>query len=717
MENNVNQKSRKRLLVISLAVFFMLLIIAISFIAKQFMGLNESVEYERAVFITQIAEQMKNNVMTSRENHVENTRNFSLILEEVRPETFEQVGSLFPDYTGSEAVNRLFFLSTDCELYGIDGVKQWTSLPYEGYFLDALFMEYTADFIRIGMNQEFMVYSASLPHPIEIDGREIGAVLFGWDSSEYRATLSSRLFEEKSSSLLVGREGNIAIYPEDEDSESYGYNIFTYLTDQGMDEENLEIIEKLLAGTKDETVLCEVDGNRWLFSSAHYSDEYRIFIMLPIQTTSAGTYENLYGLIGGVVVSFLILFLMVGTILLEVAIRQRINREKELQTEVLMKTAQTKNEFLAKMSHDIRTPLNGIIGMNYIASTKTPPECTEVSECLAKVDVAAKYLLGILNDILDMSKIESGELTLSREPFTLQELSDGIEPLVISQLEGKDVRFATHIREIWHGHYVGDELRLKQVLFNLLSNAVKFTKEGSVTLTIETTEIAGDRDKVVFSVRDTGKGMSEEFMEHIFTPFTQESNNIASTYGGSGLGLSIAKSFVELMGGVIAVESELGQGSVFTVTLPLDRAQQEEPEAVETQVAQRRYDFAGKRLLLCEDNDLNAEIAVMILGNFNLQVDRAENGKVGVQLFEQSDVGYYAMVLMDVRMPEMGGYEATRSIRALERADAKQVPICALSANAFSDDIKMSIEAGMNDHLAKPLNVEQLTELLKKYLG
>lgn len=717
MKNNGNQKTRGRILLTSMVVLFICLILAITFIVRQFMGLNASVEYERTVFISQIAEQMKNNVMASRKNHLENTRNFAAVLDETEPENFGEVGSLFPNYMDNESVNRLFFLSSECELYGIDGVKQWASLPYDDYFLDVLSSEYTSDFIRIGMNQEFMVYSVLLSDPVTIDGHEIAAILYGWDSSEYRATLSSRLFEEKSSSLLVGKSGNIAIYPEDEDSETYGYNIFSYLTKQGMREDSLEMIRELLAGTEDRTVLCEVNGSRWLFSSAYYSEQYSIFIMLPIQTTSAGTYQNLYGLIAGVVVSFLILFMIVGTILFSVAMRQRAQQERELQTVLLMKTAQAKNEFLAKMSHDIRTPLNGIIGMNYIASTKVAPECTEVVECLNKVDIAAKYLLGILNDILDMSKIESGELRLAANPFSLESLCDGIEPLVLSQIEGKDVHFIMDVPTHMDCDYIGDELRLKQILVNLLSNAVKFTKRGSVTLSIRIHPYAGGMDEVIFSVRDTGKGMTKEFMDHIFSPFTQENDSIAANYGGSGLGLSIVKSYVEMMGGTITVVSELEKGSEFTVTLLLEETKQERWETMEPQELKKDSSYTGKRLLLCEDNDLNAEIAEMILGEFHLNVDRAENGRMGVELFENSDLGYYSMIFMDVRMPEMDGYEATRAIRALDRPDAKLVPICALSANAFADDIRQSMEAGMNTHLAKPLDVTLLTEVLNKYLG
>lgn len=379
-----------------------------------------------------------------------------------------------------------------------------------------------------------------------------------------------------------------------------------------------------------------------------------------------------------------------------------------------MKTAQAKNEFLAKMSHDIRTPLNGIIGMNYIASTKVPASCTELASCLDQVNTSAKYLMGILNDILDMSKIESGKLRLSAEPFSLCSLRDEIRSLVLFQMTAKNIRFIVEAPDLEGCDYIGDALRLKQILINLLSNAVKFTDKGTVTLGIAVRPAGADTDEVTFSVRDTGKGMSKAFMDQVFTPFTQEDNSIAAVYGGSGLGLSIAKSFVDLMGGSIAVSSEPGVGSEFIVTLRLKKAAPAHLAAAGGEGGLSNYQ--GKRLLLCEDNDINAKITEVVLKNFNLQVDRAENGQAGAALFAQSPPGYYNMIFMDVRMPLMDGYEATRTIRALNRPDAKQVPICALSANAFSDDIMKSLEAGMNEHLAKPLEIPLLANVLEKYL-
>lgn len=696
-----------------LIIFFLLTVLSI---IKHFIGLNSNVELERSVFISQIAELMKDNVNASKKHNQQLTGVVAEVLVELQPETFHEVQRLFPDYSSIDAVNQLFFLSSECELYGIDGVKQWVSLPYDDYLLEAVSQADTTDFIRIGMNREFMVYSILLPAPITLDGHEISAVLYGWDSSEYRSTLSSKLFEENSSSILIGTDGNIAIYPEEE-SQSYGYNVFTYLTNQGMSTGDLENIQRLITGTEDTTVFCELDSGRWLFRVAYYNELYRILIMLPLQVTSAGTYKNLYILIANVATAMLILFLVVGGFLLFAARRQKLQREKELQTEFLIKSAQAKNEFLAKMSHDIRTPLNGIIGMNYIASTKLPGDCPELADCLKKVDISAKYLLGILNDILDMSKIESGNIELAAMPFSLEVLCEGIEPIVLTQMEGKNIRFTIDSATGFDYEYIGDELRVKQILMNLLSNAVKFTQVGSVTLEIKVRALDGEKDEVTFAVRDTGKGITGEFLDRIFSPFTQEDTGIAASYGGSGLGLSIAKYYTELMGGRISVISEPGQGSEFLVKLPLKKAAQTDAAREMPQVPDVVSDFSGKRALICEDNDLNAEIAAAILKHFGLQVDRAENGNVGAKMFQCSGQGCYDIIFMDVRMPVMDGYEATRAIRALDREDAKTVIICALSANAFSDDIAQSLAAGMNEHLAKPLEVAKLGLILNKYLG
>lgn len=721
MEDGSIQKKHRKTLAVILAALFVLLLFSFFFIVQSFFSLNTSVEYERSVFVSQIAEQMKNKIVSSRESHVASIHSIANVLYHTRPKTFEQLCTLLPQYTNGSTVNRLFFLSSDGNLYGIDGTKQWVSLAYDEDILNILSDEYTAKFIRIGMTQEFMIFPAPFQSPINIGGLEMSVLLYGWDSSEYRAALSTRLFEEKSSALLVSTDGSIAVYPETEgdeveNAETYGYNIFSYLSNQGMTEDNLSTVRDLIISTDDETVLCDVAGSRWLFSVAYYSEQYRIFIMLPIQNTSSGTYRNLYKLIAGVVASLLILITIAGTIILAAAIRQKNQREKELQTELLMKTAHAKNDFLAKMSHDIRTPLNGIMGMSYIAAQKLPQECTEVSDCLDKVAVSARYLLGILNDILDMSKIESGELKLSFNPFSMETLVSEVESLVLFQMGEKDINFIIDAPEPSGYDYLCDELRLKQILINLLSNAVKFTDHGNVTLTIRTAPVAKDFDKVTFCVRDTGRGMSEEFMEYLFTPFAQEDSTIAASYGGSGLGLSIVKSFVDMMSGTISVSSKLGEGSEFTITLTLKKV--EHAKSTDSLPADAKTSFrpAGKRILLCEDNDLNAEIVEIILGDFDIAVDRAENGKAGVEMFEHSEPGFYAMILMDVRMPLMDGYEATHIIRSLNHPDAGQIPICALSANAFSEDIKQSMSAGMNEHLAKPLDVAQLTRVLKKYL-
>lgn len=707
------QKSQIRLQVICFVILLVCLIMALLSIGKRFVGLNDSVEYERVVFISQIAKQIKENMVKSRNNHLELTRNMVNMLDEVSPQSFKEVRRMIPEYTGEEAVNQFFFLSSDCELFGVDGIKQWASLPYEEYILDAVLKEYTTDFIRIGMKQEFMVFSSRLSAPIMIDGHEIVAIMYGWDSSEYRTALSSSLFEEKSSSLLVGIDGNIVIYPENKDSESYGYNIFTYLEKQGMSSRELEIVKNMVVNTKDNTLLCDVKGSRWLFSVSQYSDTYYILVLLPIEMTSSGTYDNLYGLIISVGMTLLILFLFVGGVFLSIFWRRKEQRVKELQTELLMKTAQAKNDFLAKMSHDIRTPLNGIIGMNYIASTKIPPENIEIAECLQKVDVSAKYLLGILNNILDMSKIESGKMEIRQVEFSMDELLGSINSIVEIQAKEKGVSFVLSANNSLSSFYIGDGLRINQILMNLVSNALKFTdKGGHIDVNVEPIEKNGEKETIRFTVSDNGIGMTEAFMQHIFDPFTQDGSEIANQYGGSGLGLSIVKNLVGQMNGRVGVVSKKDVGSTFTVELPLKAAQRADNAAAQAAEQPDESRLAGMRILLAEDNELNRVIAREILQMFNVEVDEAVDGKNALEDFVSKPAGYYTAIITDIRMPVMDGYEMSDRIRHSDHPDAQSIPIFAMSANAFDDDVAAARSYGMNAYLKKPIDVDELKATL-----
>ena len=378
-----------------------------------------------------------------------------------------------------------------------------------------------------------------------------------------------------------------------------------------------------------------------------------------------------------------------------------------------------KQEFLSSMSHDIRTPMNAIIGMTSLALDNTD-DPKRVRDYLGKIALSSKHLLGLINDVLDISKIESGKMTLNVEPVSLREAMDSIVNIMQPQVTAKNQQFKVAAREILSENVRCDGVRLNQVLINLLGNAVKFTPEkGAVQLTVYQEALPEDASRVRthFLVSDTGIGMSKEYQKVIFESFSREDNTRVRKTEGSGLGMAITKCIVDAMGGTISVRSEQGRGSEFHVVLDLEKAAAPAASEAADGAAERMNDVVlkGRRILLAEDNELNWEVARELLSILELELDWAENGEICVEKFRNSPAGHYDAIIMDVRMPVMDGYEATAAIRGLERTDA-DIPIIAMTADAFSEDIQRCLERGMNDHLAKPIDIQAVTFKLKKYL-
>lgn len=380
-----------------------------------------------------------------------------------------------------------------------------------------------------------------------------------------------------------------------------------------------------------------------------------------------------------------------------------------------------KSDFLSRMSHDIRTPMNAIIGMASIAEANIG-DTVKTEDCIHKIQASANFLLALINDILDMSKIESGKMTINREPFDLCGLVKELEAIIDEQAREKGQRFSVLVPAHMESEYYGDSLRLNQILMNLLSNAVKYTFDGGqITLRINEDRKKGKKSVMRFEVEDNGIGMSEEFLEHIYEPFKQDGNTGEKRQEGTGLGLSITRNLVHLMGGSISISSEPGKGSLFTVELPFVQEEGNWPEASSEkkktdEPEKTKGGFVGKRLLIVEDNPLNLEIAEILFGMEGFDIEAEEDGESAVRRFSNSSEGYYDMILMDVRMPVMDGLEATKAIRKLDRPDAATIPILAMTANAFTEDVKATREAGMNGHLAKPLEMEVVLREIRKFI-
>lgn len=381
-----------------------------------------------------------------------------------------------------------------------------------------------------------------------------------------------------------------------------------------------------------------------------------------------------------------------------------------------------KSQFLARMSHEIRTPMNAIVGLTVLAGHHTD-EPEQIQEYLGKIETSSRVLLNIINDVLDMSAIESDKLRIAKRPFGLKEILNSITAVYHTQCRQKGITFEMNAGEIRHDRLIGDGLRLNQVLLNLISNAYKFTPEGGkITVTVKEAEVQEENAYYKFTVEDTGEGMTQEMLGRLFLPFEQEDAETAMKHGGSGLGLSIARNLVELMGGSISCQSQKGKGTIFTVSLPFEMEEngeefsgEELPAAAED--VEEGYDFRGKRVLLAEDTEMNADIAMELLALVNMNADHVWNGREAVEKFKASEPGTYAAILMDVQMPKMNGYEAAKEIRALSHPDASAVPIYAMTANAFTEDVSAALNAGMNGHIAKPIDTQLLYEILKKVTG
>ena len=376
--------------------------------------------------------------------------------------------------------------------------------------------------------------------------------------------------------------------------------------------------------------------------------------------------------------------------------------------------SQAKTDFLSRMSHEIRTPLNAIVGMTAIARNVVDHR-DRVLECLDKLETSNQYLISLINDILDMSRIESGKMELNVQPMDMEDFVRSLEGMMRPQAEQKGLRFIVENRCCQGLALVTDRLRLEQVLINIIGNAVKFTGEGGdVVFSITPEERCSGGQRLTFSVKDTGIGIASEALDSIFNAFEQAEKNTSVRYGGTGLGLAISSRLVQMMGGTLGVRSVLGEGSefYFTLTLPIGKLDGETPRSREPE----HHDFHGRRLLVVEDNLLNQEIAQSLLEMEGFLVETAENGQAALDAFGSHEPGYYDAVLMDIRMPVMDGIEATRRIRTMERPDSRTIPIIAMTANAFSEDVQESLDAGMNAHIAKPIDMEILKTVLSRAL-
>ncbi len=616
-------------------------------------------------------------------------------------------------------------------------------------------------------------------------------------------------------------------------------------------EQYISELQTAMDSKKDYSAMFTMDGERrQMYCSALPSSEWYLITILPYGTLN----ETIETLGRQTLIIFMGSCLLILLVLISIFLKYfQMNHKQFLELETARQEAdkanRSKSEFLSNMSHDIRTPMNAIVGMTAIAMTNIDDQ-VRVESCLKKIALSSKHLLGLINDVLDMSKIESGKMTLTSERVSLRDIMDSIVTIAQPQIKAKDQKFDIFIYNITSENVLCDSVRLNQVLINLLSNAIKFTPEGgSIEMSMHEQESPKGDDyvRILIKVKDTGIGMSEEFMAHIFDSFAREDSKRVQKTEGTGLGMAITKYIVDTMGGEIKVSSTQGVGTEFNVTLDFERVEEKEEDmilpdftmlvvdddqqlcestteslksigiradwtldgesavnivnqhhkqhndyhiilldlklpgmdGIETAKELRKqlgedvpillisaydysdiedeareagingflskplfkstlyyglkpfiiaseekqkskdkeFDLTGKRILIAEDNELNWEVASEMLQEFGLELEWANNGEICTEIFQKSPVGYYDAILMDVRMPVKDGYEATRIIRSMDRADAASIPIIAMTADAFSEDIRIAKASGMNEHMSKPIDFEKLNYILKKYLG
>lgn len=490
--------------------------------------------------------------------------------------------------------------------------------------------------------------------------------------------------------------------------------------------DSFEQLEDSLAYTAGESLEFEYEGRPYFVSMAPIeTPAWVVALIIPTEQMKSGSEHLLnvamFRIVLMSIIGILIAAIIVYCFISAVNLRVRTAEQKQLNA-ALKKAAEeansanlAKSEFLSHMSHDLRTPLNGIIGM--LERAEESSDITEeLQQCLSDIRSASNHLSALINDALDMSRLESDRITPAEKTFDLRTVMDACCSIAQSAARQHHVIFTYRCNGFQHPYLIGCDLYLRKLLINVLGNAVKFTDDGgSVTFEAEEISCEGETASFRFIIEDTGIGMDEGYSEHIFEPFWQERNRFRANYEGTGLGMSITKKLIDKMGGTIDIYSKLNEGSRFTIVLPFSVSQNAPAGYNDSEKPLPAASMKGMKVLLCEDNLINCNIAEHILKKAEADVIIAYNGEEAVKAFESSDIGSMDIILMDVMMPVMDGLEATMKIRSLCRPDAKSIPIIAMTANAFEEDIEKTLAAGMNEHLCKPISGKLLVSTLLKY--
>jgi len=695
--------SRLIYILVNLILAIVLMLGAFAF-GHSYRQLRLSVQDERADSVKQLASLITGKVSELRSIYVAEAKQLALTISHSGAGSLADISYLCDDG------KMMALVGEDGNYTALDGTSLVINDPE---ILAKLLAGSGSDtsFATVETKGDYWLFSAPMEN-IRIGGVSYIGVVLAVSAETYADAATITLYDHLGESLVVAEDGTIKLRPSDSAAKTSfgGYNLLKILERSSMTQEQQASLRNALANLQEYDVTFELDDVTWIIHSIPSDGGRNIVVAVPVSLTAQSTYR---GMSESLIYAAFVLAVLAALFLCNFAFVLRKNQQIQLETA----RAKSKSDFLDKMSHDIRTPLNAIVGMHELALQSIDNQDV-VRDCLTKAKKSDEYLVSVINDVLDMSRIESGRMVLASRRFSLTDLLENVIQIESSAADEKGLILKLETGSPIETDFIGDGQRLSQCLMNLVNNAVKFTPSGghvTVFCTADAAADAGKRSSVSISVKDDGVGMSEEFMQKLFKPFEQENSSMVSTTAGSGLGLSIVYELVTLMGGTVMAVSQKGKGSTFTIRISLETAEKAE-KAPAVSDAELREKMRGRHVLLVEDNAINRQILSLLLRNLALYVEEAENGKIAIEKYISSGPGTYSLIFMDIMMPVMGGLEAAAAIRKSERPDAETVPIIALSANAFEEDAKKSIDAGMQMHLAKPVDIEELKNVLVKYL-
>ena len=699
---NTGEDLLPRLRQITILLVFLLVSEFVIFVST-YRHLNQSIQNERIDSIEQMSTLITEKLLLLRQGYEDKIRQAALTITSNHVQSLERGRELLM------AFEQVYLLAEDGSCISLTGEKIVLSESEEIKKLKTS-DEVRTDFCTVQTKGDFWVFMAPFSN-VTIDNKEYFGIIMLVDSNTYAEIAATALYENQGASYVVNQLGVIELRPTESTANDCfgGYNLLHTLREKKVDEQQILALQRGLEQQHKVEFIAKLDGETWRIQSFPESEGSSIVIAVPISITARATFDGMRNVV-------IMIGLTLSTVVAIAVAWIYYYVKKGQQVKLEQAKASLKSDFMNKVSHDIRTPLTAVIGLNdLLLNNADKPNIVE--DCAQKAKKSGEYLISIINDVLDMSRIESGKLRISHTFFDMKELLETVVQLETYPSEEKGLNFRLDCPDSFHRGFLGDDVRIKQCLVNLISNAVKFTPEkGSVTLSYRESAENGRYTRACFIVEDTGIGMSESFMQQMFHPFEQEQSSLVSTHVGSGLGLAIVHSLVTMMNGTIYAQSTLNQGSRFVIELPLERTERRESAVQDKFTEELPAYMQGKRILLAEDNEINRDIVAALLTGLGFAVDGASNGAEAVRLFKSSSMGYYSIILMDIQMPVMNGLEAAAAIRRSAHIDAQSIPIIALSANAFEEDVEKSLAHGMQAHISKPVDIQTVKKIFVKYI-